>query len=101
MNGFYFHVRCDTEQDEICLPIAYAEEPLSDEVLKRYIRTCVKLWDIPYSADEIMHLSFLAGDTVGDIVLEPLNPFAFWPRRPSVYGAENISKYRVAKGGGE
>lgn len=99
--AFGWKIAFETDSYRIALPSMFAQEPVSDDEVKQYLKLMTELLNIDYLADEIYHLIFIAVNTDDKepLAIEPLNPFVFWPRKPEICGAKNIAKYRVQKGG--
>lgn len=80
-------------------PIQAAEEPVSDDEIKKFIRKILIKNHEFVSADEIENLVFIATNGDDMIIVEPLNPADYWP----TFGHSDLDKiyatFRKTKGG--
>jgi hypothetical protein len=97
---FAWRVLCETNDERIAFPSILADEPVSDEEIKRYLDKFVSREKIHDEADDIYHLVFIAIDENDkDRILEPLSPFDFWPNKAYTIGIGNSDNFRTSKGG--
>ena len=98
--NFAWKVICETSYERIAFPSIIADEPVSDAEIKHYLNKFVRREKIHDEADVIYHLVFIAiSDNEEDRILEPLDPFAFWPNKAHVIGIGNTDNFRTSKGG--
>lgn len=101
-DGFFgWQILAEDKVSYFEFPIQAAEEPVSDDEIKKIIRKNLITNCEFVSADEIENLVFIATNGDDMIIVEPLNPADYWP----TFGTSDLDKiykkFRNAKGGGE
>lgn len=90
----------ETDHEKAQFPIAISFTKINDATICRYLKECVDDFSIPYSADDIYHLWFIAipweddFDDVDTSYIEPLSPFDFWPNLPEKTNPKNRRLFR-------
>lgn len=97
---FAWKVICETNYERIAFSSVLSDEPVSDAEIKHYIAKHVRRENIHDEADDIYHLFFIAiSENDEDRILEPLDPFVFWPNKAHTIGTGNTDNFRTSKGG--
>ena len=97
---FAWKVICETSYERIAFSSVLADEPVSDAEIKHYLNKHVLRENISDEADDVYRMFFIAiSENEKDRILEPLDPFVFWPNKARTIGCGNIDDFRTSKGG--